>query len=102
MKTLQTRFFEHLEETLGMYDLELLVEYSFTNAGSAYIVRPGGFDSLFAFTFSFTPGHNVFESQDPVWPDAARAGKNPRMFIARSADDVGTCLDQIRGWVEDH
>lgn len=94
--TLQDRFFTTLDTKLAEHHAEAIIQRNYPNTGRVHVVPEGSFDELLSFSYHFQEGHNVFESDANVWPDGA---KNPRMFIARSAADVGKCLAQITDYV---
>lgn len=104
MKTLQTYFFEKLDDLADNRGCAVLQSPSYANTGIVEIVR-GGFTVVARISYSFSAGHNVFNAlnrgpgdPDPIFgPDKA----NPRMFIAKTAEDLGDALRRIDRWIGD-
>lgn len=93
METAQQRFFEALEPLAAKHEHEVVQEPAWANTGRVALVRAGTFDTTVAFTYSFSKGHNVFESEQPFF--STEAGSNPRMDIAREVAELQRVLDAI-------
>lgn len=92
MITVEQAFFKTLEAALEPLGLRPLVSQEKAGVGFAEITPLDGFERVLTFHFAFSPGYNYFESTAYVWP---RLGRNPKIIIARTSDEVGEVLKAI-------
>lgn len=94
MRTVQTKFFEILEERAGDAGFEVVVDYSASNVGRIHLQAEGTFETAASVGFNFQSGYPCvhFDGLGKIRPFPTRP--NPS-FAGFNADELDEAVDAI-------